>query len=146
MIETTPTSDPRADIIALTTRYARAIDDSDFSSLDHVFTPDADVDYSATGGIHGRYDEVRPWLKGVLAEYKMLRHTVSGHDIAVDKRVARSRCYVRALHGREVDGTLRFFELGGRYHDKCVLTASGWRIAERRLERIWVTRVNAADA
>jgi hypothetical protein len=44
----------RIQIQDLLVRYTRAIDTKDWALLDTCFLPDAQVDYTATGGIAGR--------------------------------------------------------------------------------------------
>ena len=50
----------RLEIEALLTRYTRAIDTGEWDRLDDVFTPDAQIDYTASGGIAASYAEVKP--------------------------------------------------------------------------------------
>ena len=56
----------RLEIEALLTRYTRAIDTGEWDRLDDVFTPDAQIDYTASGGIAASYAEVKPWLAEML--------------------------------------------------------------------------------
>jgi hypothetical protein len=56
----------RIEIQDLLVRYARAIDTKDWGLLDTCFTADAQVDYTSSGGIAGRYPEVRQWLAKAL--------------------------------------------------------------------------------
>ena len=44
----------RLEINDLLIRYTYAIDDGDWELLDRVFTPDAQIDYTSSGGIAGR--------------------------------------------------------------------------------------------
>ena len=57
----------RIEIQDLLVRYTVAIDTKDWKLLDQCFLPDAQVDYTATGGIQGSYPEVRVWLEKALA-------------------------------------------------------------------------------
>ena len=41
----------RLEIADVLTRYTRAIDTGDWDKLDTVFTPDAEIDYTESGGI-----------------------------------------------------------------------------------------------
>jgi hypothetical protein len=54
----------RLEIQQLAVDYAHAIDSRDFDLLDDVFLPDAFIDYRAVGGRHGRYPDIKQWLKG----------------------------------------------------------------------------------
>ena len=61
-----------ADRIALDdlmTRYVDAIDTKNWDLLDTVFTPDAILDYSTSGGpdAKGPYPQIKEWLQGALA-------------------------------------------------------------------------------
>ena len=53
----------RFEIQDLLIRYTRAIDTRDYALLDTCFLPDAYVDYVRSGGIKGKYPEVRAWLE-----------------------------------------------------------------------------------
>ena len=64
----------RIQIQDLLTRYTVAIDTKDWNLLDTCFTPDADVDYTATGGTKGKYPEVRKWLEMALAPFPITVH------------------------------------------------------------------------
>src|SRR4051812_50064491 len=52
----------RIEIDDLLTSYTVAVDTGDWDRLDEVFTPDARIDYTATGGIAGEFPEVKKWL------------------------------------------------------------------------------------
>src|SRR6185295_3778452 len=47
-------------------RYCRAIDTGEWDLLDGIFTADAVLDYTSSGGIRGTFAEVKPWLAKVL--------------------------------------------------------------------------------
>ena len=61
--------------------------------------------------------------------------TVRVSQVRVDGDAATSRCYLQAQH---VVGAATFL-LGGRYEDRLVRTADGWRIAHRDLITMWTT-------
>ena len=66
-------------------RYTRAIDTFAWDRLDTVFTPDAQIDYTESGGITGSYEEAKPWLAEVLpAFFRKLMHTLG--QVEVDLR------------------------------------------------------------
>ena len=52
----------RLEIEEVLTRYTRAIDTGAWDRLDTVFTADARIDYTQSGGIEGGYAEVKAWL------------------------------------------------------------------------------------
>src|SRR3978361_1139667 len=76
----------RADIEATLVRYTRAIDTGDWDALDTVFTPDAEIDYTSTGGITGRFAEVKPWLAEMLPLFPRRMHTLGQVDISFGAR------------------------------------------------------------
>jgi hypothetical protein len=51
-----------AEIQKLLSAYAFAIDAREFDRLDDIFTHDAQVDYTATGGVAGDYSTIKTWL------------------------------------------------------------------------------------
>src|SRR6202022_443654 len=61
----------RLEIQQLLVDYSTAIDLRRFDDLDAVFTPDAYIDYTALGGIEGRYPEVKACLAGGLPNFRM---------------------------------------------------------------------------
>ena len=52
----------RAEIRDAITNYTFGIDLAEWDRLDSVFTPDAAIDYTESGGIQASYAEVKPWL------------------------------------------------------------------------------------
>jgi len=116
-------------------RYTRAIDTKDWNLLDTCFTPDADVDYTATGGIAGKYPEVRAWLAKALAPFPITVHYITNSvvKLAGDRATARTLVFNPMFFGNP-DGSLHDFTVGATYVDELVWTADGWRIAKRSEE------------
>ena len=74
----------RLEIADVLTRYTRAIDTGDWDRLDTVFTPDAAIDYTESGGIAAAYPEVKPWLAEMLPAFFPKRmHTLGQIEITV---------------------------------------------------------------
>lgn len=71
--------------------YSTAIDRKRFDDLDRVFTPDAYIDYRVTGGIDGRFPEVKAWLKDVLPNFPAFYHMLGNFDVRIDGDSAASR-------------------------------------------------------
>lgn len=125
----------RIEIQDLLTRYALAIDTKDWALLDTCFLPDADVDYTATGGTAGKYPEVRAWLAKALAPFPITVHYLSNTTVKLEGDRAATRTYVWNPMGfKKPDGTLHWFTVGAYYVDELVRTEQGWRIARRREE------------
>ena len=129
----------RIEIDDLLIRYTVAIDTKDWELLDTVFTPDAVVDYTTSGGIKGDYPDVRAWLAKALALFKMTQHLISNSVVRVDGDTATARTMVFNPMGTDNGkGGLDLFYVGAWYDDKLVRTPEGWRIAERFEEQAFL--------
>ena len=104
----------RLEIEALLTRYTRAIDTGEWDRLDEVFTPDAEIDYTASGGIAAPYAEVKPWLAEMLPIFPRRMHTLGQVDSQVDGDEATVAAY---------------------FHNPMVLPQDGGEGAARRVRR-----------
>jgi SnoaL-like protein len=142
--ETLPSLAAMADRLAiedLLTRYCQAIDMRDWALLDTVFVPDAHIDYTSSGGVKGKYPEVRAWLAEVLPRFAMSQHLVTNKQIAIDGDAATSHAYFyNPMGSAKPDGSLALFFVGGYYVDRLTRTAAGWRITERIEKQAWVDR------
>lgn len=130
----------------LLTRYASAVDAKDWDLYASCFTPDARIDYTASGGIAGTLAEVRAWLAEVMGFFPICQHVVANRTIVVAGDTATSRSYLfnpMVVGDRESGG---LFLEGGVYRDRIVRTSDGWRIAERIEEASWSTRRHAIMA
>lgn len=122
-------------LVKLVTDYANAIDRRAWDELDQVFTPDAQIDYSAMGGAVGPYAQIKPWLAKALGFFKSYMHLVGNprFEIRGDRATGQIACFnpmvVPGLFGG------RTVMLGLWYHDTYVRTPQGWRIASRREEK-----------
>ena len=122
----------RIQIQDLLTRYTRAIDEKDWNLLDTCFTPDADVDYTATGGSKGKYPEIRKWLEMALAPFPITVHYISNTSVELKGDRAATRTYVWNPMGfKNPDGSMHWFTVGAYYVDELVRTGDGWRIKKR---------------
>ncbi|MEE9606402.1 MAG: nuclear transport factor 2 family protein [Myxococcota bacterium] len=129
----------RIQIDDLLTRYTVAIDTKDWSLLDTCFTPDAQVDYTTSGGTKGPYPEVRKWLEKALSVFPMTQHFISNTTVTIEGNEARARTYVLNPMGfPKDDGNLHIFTVGAYYIDKLVKTEAGWRIADRFEEQAFL--------
>ena len=128
----------RLDIEEVLTRYAWALDAKQFDELDDVFTPDAHVDYTSSGGEAGAYPVVKAWLAEVLPHFPAYQHLVTNKQISVDGDRATSRSeFYNPMVMAKPDGTTSIFFVGGEYHDQLVRTPHGWRITDRVEKSVW---------
>jgi 3-phenylpropionate/cinnamic acid dioxygenase small subunit len=128
----------RLEIEEVLTRYAWALDSKDFDRLDDVFTADAHIDYTSSGGVAGPYPEVKAWLAKVLPHFPAYQHLVTNQDITLtgDRATSRAEFY-NPMATTRPDGSTGMFFVGGEYHDRLVRTAQGWRIEERVEKSVW---------
>jgi 3-phenylpropionate/cinnamic acid dioxygenase small subunit len=127
------------EITQLLYRYARAIDGRDWKALERVFTPDARIHYAVERGAELRFAELGAWLAKALTIFKATQHVITNPLVELAGDGARCTSYLTGTHvqvrhdGREVLTTE-----GSVYSDQLVRTREGWRIAARKLERLWV--------
>ncbi len=141
-----PASD-RQEIIDVTIAYCWALDTRDWAALSDVFTPDATA---GLGGTQAGLDQIIDRVSSALRPFPATQHIVTNHAISIDDSALRessairegstatSRCYVQAVHVWE-SGEL--YTIGGRYEDRFVRSADGWRISHRDLIVQWTNPV-----
>ena len=95
----------RLEIQQLLVDYSTAIDRRQFDDLDQVFTPDAYIDYRATGGIDGQFPEVKAWLAEMLPNFPAYAHMLGNfddHASTGDTATSRTICFnPMVLNGEE---------------------------------------------
>ena len=138
----------RTEIGNALTRYTLAIDRGDWDDLDDVFTPDARIDYSASGGTVGTFPEVKAWLAENLPAFSArTMHTLGQVSIALAGDAATVAAYFHnpmvvrddADDAADAPGRAgeRVVEVGGVYHHTFVRTRAGWRSRALREEVVW---------
>lgn len=129
----------RLEIADVLTRYTRAIDTGDWDKLDTVFTPDAEIDYTESGGIAAGFAEVKPWLAEMLPMFFSKRmHTLGQLDYTVRGDEADVTAYFdNPMLMDDGQGGQKVVEVGGMYHHTLIRTADGWRSRKLHEEVIW---------
>jgi hypothetical protein len=124
----------RLEIQQLLVDYSTAIDQRRFDDLDLVFTPDAYIDYQATGGTQGRFPEVKAWLAEVLPNFPAYSHMLGNFDVRIDGDTASSRtiCFNPMVFNAEQK---QIMFIGIWYVDEFVRTDEGWRMSRRVEEK-----------
>lgn len=134
----------RLEIQDLFARYSFAIDDRDFDALESIFTPDAIIDYSETGGAKGTVGEIKAWLPVAMKRFPMFQHMVATTKLKLDGDKATSRTILfNPMTFRKADGQDQVFFIGLWYRDELVRTSDGWRISSRYEEMAYT--YNAPD-
>ncbi len=118
--------------------YVYAIDAKDFDRLDEVFTADAVIDYSATGGASGDYQTIKPWLATALEPFPLTQHLIGLPLIRLEGDRASARTMLFNPMRRAGEGGEHLFFIGASYVDDLVRTPQGWRIQRRCEADAWV--------
>lgn len=126
------------EIQRLLATYVYAIDAKDYDRLDDVFTADATIDYSATGGAAGNYSFIKPWLREALSPFPLTQHLIGLPLIDLDGDRARARTMLFNPMLKTREGGSDLFFIGASYVDELVRTPQGWRIASRKEADAWV--------
>ncbi len=122
-------------------RYTIAVDTGEWDRLDTVFTPDAQIDYSETGGTAGSYPDVKAWLAENLPAFSAKRmHTlgqvaISFANTGNDARV--TAYFHNPMLVADGAGGERLVEVGGFYHHTFARTEAGWRSRRLHEQLVW---------
>ena len=136
----------RLEIQDLFARYSFAIDERDWNALDSVFTPDARIDYTESGGAKGSVCEIKAWLPRALERFPAFQHMVATTKLTLQGDSATSRTILlNPMVHRDAEGADHTFFIGLWYRDKLVRTMEGWRIAERYEEIGWTHNVPSME-
>ena len=77
----------RIEIDDLITSYTRSVDTLDWERFVTVFTDDAVIDHTASGGQKGTRDEIRDWLAETLPMFSAMQHYVAQKEVHLDGEV-----------------------------------------------------------
>lgn len=128
----------RLEIDDLLTTYTRAIDTGAWDRLDAVFTLDAEIDYTSTGGIAAGYPEVKAWLAENLPMFPRRQHVLGQKEVRLDGDTARVTAYfLNPMVLPQPDGSELLWEFGGLYHHDLVRSDAGWRSRRLVEELCW---------
>ncbi len=122
----------RLELNDLLVDYTTAIDNKDIDALDHIFTQDAYIDYTAYGGIKGNFEEIKEFLQSALPLFSATQHLIANSSIKLngDTATGKTMCFNPMVMKKE-DGGEDMMILGFWYVDKFIRTENGWRIKER---------------
>ena len=131
----------RAEINEVLHRYTIAVDTGEWDRLDTVFTPDAQIDYTESGGISDAFGVVKAWLAENLPAFSSHRlHSVAqvAFDFADDRDAAQVAAYFHnPMRISDGAGGERVVEVGGIYRHSFVRTPQGWRSRKLFEQVVW---------
>jgi hypothetical protein len=115
------------------TAYSYAIDLHNWDELDDIFTPDAQLDFTASGGEKGSLGELKPWLEKSLNLFDGHQHLMGNTRVqfGADGDSASSQTMCLNPMPLTYEGKQNLVFVGIWYHDDWVRTSDGWRITKR---------------
>jgi ketosteroid isomerase-like protein len=124
------------DITQLCYRYGTALDSRDWPLLRSCFTDDAVTVYEGLGEFAGQ-SAIEAACRTTLEPLDRSHHLIGNVSVRVDGDTASAQCYLQAQHLRNGAPGGDLYLIAGRYSDRLVRTAAGWRFAHRQLEFWW---------
>ena len=110
-------------------RFARAMDQRDWSALDAIVRPDATADLGL-GLVHGR-EAIVGVMRSFLDDCGPTQHLLGNVTIDVRGDTAQSSCYVSDMHKGTGDKAALTFATLGEYHDSWQRDGGSWRMTHR---------------
>jgi hypothetical protein len=134
----------RLEIEDLLVRYCYAVDDRNWDIYRDIFTTDAIIDDTKTGGIKSNVEDHITYMKKALTKILLSQHAISTSmiDIKGDSATVRTHCSCPMKLDLGGGKTQIFFQ-GLWYYDKLVRTADGWKIKDRYEDGYWNQNVPA---
>ena len=120
----------RLEIQQLLAAYSTAVDGGHFEDVDDLFTDDAVIDLSATGGAYGPYGEVLSWMSNTLSAFGAYMHVLSGTDLRLDGDTATARTACVNPLALDADSKAIYL-ICFWYDDEFARTPGGWRFRSR---------------
>ncbi len=125
-------------IMHVTAKISQAQDDRDFAGYQACFTETILIDQPMVPGWKPTRMTAAEWTNNGLSrlsEFDATHHRLSNHEIYVDGEEAACVVDLSAVHLMTVDGELKTWTLGGRYHMRLQRQDDGrWLISERALK------------
>ena len=101
----------RIEIQDLMTAYCRCIDTQDWDRYPSLFTENARVDYTGTGGSSGSVQEILKWISETFSMVSACQHMVSNFEVELGDDTASVRCLLHnpMIFGEGEDANTHFF-------------------------------------
>lgn len=130
------TADDRTDILALTSRYAHALDRHEWHRLESVFAPDARMEFAGLPPETGPA-AIAAVCARALEPLEASQHLVGSPLLETLGDSVTVSSYFHAQHVRTVDGRTALFTVAGTYDDLVERRPEGWLISLRRQSVSW---------
>jgi 3-phenylpropionate/cinnamic acid dioxygenase small subunit len=127
----------KQEITEICYRYAMSIDSRDWTGLSNCFALDAVAHYEGLPDCHD-YQAIEDTCRGALTPLTASQHLIGNVVATVHGDTADCVCYFQAQHVKQGTEGGDNLIIAGRYRDEFVRTGSGWRIAVRNLDVMWV--------
>ena len=127
----------RLEITELLARYCNAIDTMQWDLLDELFTEDAVIDYTATGGPRGSLPEQKEFLASTLPAVFQpgFQHLTATTIFDLDGDEARTRSVL--VNPMVLENRAHVLFMGTWYVDDWVRVNDRWRIKQRAQDSGW---------
>ena len=128
----------RIEIQDVLTRYCYAVDDRDWDKYRQLFTSDAVIDDTVTGGIRSGVEEHVAYLKRALSKVAMSQHVISTVFVELNGDEAGVRAHCSCPIVFEMGQADKHVMLQGLwYRETLVRTDDGWKIRSLLEEGYW---------
>ncbi|GLB63875.1 hypothetical protein NCCP2495_17540 [Dietzia sp. NCCP-2495] len=130
------TADDKVEILALTSRYAHALDRHDWTGLESVFAPDGTMEFAGLPAETGP-SAIAGTCATALEPLDASQHLVGSALLDSYGDTVTVSSYFHAQHVRSIDGRTELFTIAGTYDDVVEHRPEGWRIVLRRQSVSW---------
>jgi hypothetical protein len=128
----------RFQIEDLLVRYCYAVDDRNWDAYRNIFTSDANIDDTKTGGIKSNVEDHIIYMKKALSKILLSQHTISTSLIEINGNTATVRTHCSCPMKLDLgNGETQIFFQGLWYFDELVRTSEGWKIKDRYEDGYW---------
>lgn len=128
----------RIEIEELLTRYCYAVDDRNWDEYRQLFTPDAVIDDSITGGVRSGVEEHIAYMKRALSKVLISQHAISTILIERKGNEAKVRAHCSCPMVLDLgEGKRHVFFQGLWYRNLIIRTREGWKIEHLLEEGYW---------
>jgi hypothetical protein len=115
--------------------YSYAVDFRCWDDLDQIFTADATLDFTATGGEKGDLPAIKAWFDTTLGMFAGYQHLIGNVRVSITGDTATS---IAACHNPmwiDDHGRTRLLQVGLWYRDAWRRTSDGWCICAREQQK-----------